>query len=86
MFDHFTAMKSSVTAAISALSDKKKTMLKFDATDEEKNAYYDAILAELIKTKHKKYNSPKWWDIDVVKNLVPMIVAQYQKANGLGEF
>ena len=43
-------MKSSVTAAISALSDKIKTMLKFDATDEEKNAYYDdAILAELIK-------------------------------------
>jgi hypothetical protein len=76
---HFTAMKSSVTSAISILSSKvggEKKSLPADMDSEEIKIAFDlAILAE-FHTDSKKYNnSKKWWSIDVNRNIVVMIIA-----------
>ena len=76
---HFTAMKSSVTSAISILSSKvggEKKSLPADMDSEEIKIAFDlAILAE-FHTDSKKYNNSKtWWSIDVNRNIVVMIIA-----------
>ena len=90
LFNHITALKTSVTSAISALSTKPTSAprrLLFPSVDESKELISDysaTLLVELL-SNGRKYNSSKWWDIEVVKKMV-YLIANYQKLNGLGKY